>query len=58
MRGAGFGGGLAKGSDGQPQGQGQQQGERKHRASIYEGMEQDDSEYTSDKWSFRREASA
>ncbi|KAI9634237.1 uncharacterized protein MKK02DRAFT_38911 [Dioszegia hungarica] len=46
VRGAGFGGGLAKGSDGQPQGQGQQQGERKHRASIYEGMEQDDSTST------------
>lgn len=35
---------MAKGPDQAQQGQAQGQGERKHRASIYEGMEQDDSE--------------
>jgi hypothetical protein len=45
VTGAGFGGGLAKGPDGQAQGQAQGQPgeERKHRGSIYEGMAEDDS---------------
>lgn len=56
MTGGGFGGGLAKDAQGNAlqggqgggneatQGEGQKQGERKHRPSVYEGMELNDSE--------------